>query len=89
MLYCAVEGTAWRSMKGGVTERTPHHHLPYPSLPCLYIVASCCAVLSFFGVIILMVLGMAFDAEVEVGRGSFVQSVLSAQSSSTWCRPVR
>lgn len=34
-------------------------------LPCV-ILASCCAVLSFFGVIILMALGWGFQAEVEV-----------------------
>lgn len=32
---------------------------------CSYL-ASCCAVLSFFGVIILMALGWGFQAEVEV-----------------------
>lgn len=32
----------------------------------MYVPASCCAVLSFFGVVILMVLGWGFDAEVEV-----------------------
>ena len=40
------------------------------SSPVSLPLASCCAVLSFFGVIILLVLGIGFDNNVEVSSSS-------------------